>query len=471
MSEGNAPIAGKADVRKARISPVWIIPIVAIALAGYLGYRTVSEKGPTITLYFETASGLEAGKTKVKFKAVEVGSVTAIDIRDEKPQIVVTCELDVKSTGRVREKSQFWVVRPRIGASGVSGLGTLVSGAYINFVPGPEGGKAAREFTGLEDPPEALPDDPRLRLVLHSRALGSLDPDSPIFYRQVQVGKIGRSQLTDDNQAVEVEMLIEPQHAGLVHSNSRFWNAGGIDVSLGLGGVDVHTESLVALLIGGVAFDSPAGGEPAAKDAKFTLHKSRSEVEDAYWRYGGLHVVVEAVQSGGVKEGDFVYYKEERVGSVVSTALSNDSRTVRIHLNILSRYAPLVRTNSVFWNASGISANLGLTGLHIHAESLESLLAGGIAFATPNSPGGRVKSGSVFKLHPEVKDDWLKWSPTISRGGKAQKHAAGAEEADAEEHHGPGKFFHHEDKKEEDTADEDHPKDHEKHGFFHRLLH
>ena len=263
-------------------------------------------------------------------------------------------------------------------------------------------------------------------------------------------------------------MLIEPQHAGLVHSNSRFWNAGGIDVSFGLGKADVHTESLVALLIGGVAFDSPPGGEPAAKDAKFTLHESRSEVEDAYWRYGGLHVVVEAVQSGGVKEGDFVYYKEERVGSVVSTALSNDSRTVRIHLNILSSYAPLVRTNSVFWNASGISANLGLTGLHIHAESLESLLAGGIAFATPNSPGGRVKSGSVFKLHPEVKDDWLKWSPTISRG-KAQSHASGSEEK--EEHHGLGKFFHHEDKKEEDTADEDHPKDDEKHGFFHRLLH
>jgi paraquat-inducible protein B len=469
MSEASGPAAARANVRRARISPVWVIPIVAIGLAGYLGYRTITEKGPVVTLYFETAEGLEAGKTKVEYKSVGVGTVTGIDVRPEDPQIVVVCQLNQEATSYLVEGSEFWVVRPRIGAGGISGLGTLVSGAYIGFVPGPAGGEPKREFVGLEEPPEMLPDDPRLRVVLLARELGGLQPDSPVYNRQIQVGKLGRAELSKDKTDVEIEVLIEAEHAELVRSESQFWNVGGIDLTVSLGKADVHAESLAALIAGGVAFDSPPGGKPASKDTKFALHQSRAEVENAAWLYGGLQVVVEAGQLGGVKEGDFVFYKEERVGSVVSAALSNDSRTVRIHLNILSSYAPLVRTNSVFWNASGISADLGLTGLHVHAESLEALLAGGIAFATPDSPGERVKSGSVFKLHDKGKDDWLKWAPEISRG-KAQKHAAG-DEVEEKGHHGLGKFFHHEDKSEDEISEEEHPKDQEKHGFFHRLIH
>jgi paraquat-inducible protein B len=470
MSEASGPSAARGNVRRARMSPVWVIPIVAIALAGYLGYRTVSEKGPVVTIYFETADGLETGKTKVKFKDVDIGSVTSIDVRHEAPQIVVVCQLEKRARGRVVEGTEFWVVRPRIGSGGVSGLGTLLSGAYINVAPGPPDGKQTHEFVGLESPPAMRPGDPRLRVVLHARSLGSLHPNAPVFYRQIQVGETGNHEFSKDKKGVEIDVLIQPEHAALVRSNSHFWNAGGIDVSMGLGKLDVRSESLVALLIGGVAFDSPGGGEPAAKDTKFLLHHSQAEIENAAWRYGGLQLVVEAVQTGGVKEGDFVYYKEVRVGSVISTALSNDSRSVRIHLNILSSYAPLVRSNSVFWNASGISANLGLSGLHIHAESLESLLAGGIAFATPDSPGDRVKSGSVFLLQPEVKDDWLEWSPQISRG-PAQKQAGSAQEADGKEHHEVAKFFHHEKKSEDDVAGEEQPKDDKKHGFFHKIFH
>lgn len=475
MSEGSGPGAAQGRLRRARMSPVWVIPIVAIALGGYLGYRTISEKGPVVTIYFETAQGVEAGKTAVKYLGVQIGTVTDVHVRLKSPQIVVVCELQPQARGHVLEGSDFWVVRPRIGAGGVSGLGTLVSGPYIEAVPGPAGGKPQYEFVGLEQPPELRPDDPRLRVVLHSRELGSVGPGTPVLYRDIQVGTAGSHEISKDKAGVDIELLIEPEHAELVRSNSRFWNVSGIDVSMGFGKVDVETASLAALLVGGVAFDSPSGGEPAKKDTVFRLHKSREEVEHAGWLYGGLEVVVEATQLGGAKEGDFVFYKEERVGSVVATALANDSRVVRIHLNILSPYASLVRTNSVFWNASGISAKLGLSGLHIHTESLESLLAGGIAFATPDSPGGLVKSGSVFKLYPEAKDDWLKWSPTIWRG-KAQKHATGGsgkeEEGEKKEDgHGLASFFHHEGKSEEETADEPHPKDTEKHGFFHRIFH
>ena len=173
---------------------------------------------------------------------------------------------------------------------------------------------------------------------------------------------------------------------------------------------------------------------------------------------------MEAPELGGLKVGDRVYYREEPVGAVVSHGLSADHGTVRVHLNIQNRHASLVRSNSVFWNASGVSANLGLKGLHVHTESLEALLSGGIAFATPDSAGAQVKPGSVFRLHPEVKDKWLKWS--------------GGEGGEKEEHKGlmAKIFHHHEDKSEEEAAadhdpEQPHPAEKPKHGFLHGLFH
>jgi paraquat-inducible protein B len=465
MSE-DASASAQPEVRRSRFSLVWLVPILAVGLGGYLGWRTLSEKGPVITIYFETADGLEAGKTKVKYKAVDIGVVQSIDVRDESPQIVVQAALDKGAEGHVRKDTLFWVVRPRIGFGGVSGLGTLLSGDYINMFPGPKDGPSERTFTGLNYPPLSPP-HMGLKIVLVSPTLSSLNPGAPIYFRQLRVGRVEGHRLAEDGKHIEVDALIEAEHAGRVHTNSRFWNAGGLHLEAGLGKIELHSESIEAMLGGGVSFDSPAGGKPAEAGARFVLHDSRAELKNAAWLYGGLHVVVEAPALGGVKPGDFVLYREERVGAVVSHSLSTDSRTVRIHLNILSRYATLVRNNSVFWNAGGVTADLGLTGLHMHMESLEALLAGGIAFATPDKPGGRVKAGSVFKLHPEVKDDWLKWRPLLWRG-PANKHPGGAA-AKKEEKHG---FFHHGDKSEEQTV-VDGPKpaaeDEEKHGFFDRF--
>jgi paraquat-inducible protein B len=464
MSE-DASASAQPEVRRSRLSLVWLIPILAVALSGYLGWRTLSEKGPVITVYFKTADGLEAGKTQVKYKSVDIGVVQSIDVREESPQIVVKAALEKKAEGHVRKDSLFWVVRPRISFGGVSGLGTLLSGDYINMFPGPKDGPPERTFTGLEYAPLSPP-NMGLKIILVSPRLSSLNAGSPIYFRQIRVGRIEGHRLSEDGKQIEVDALIDAEHAGRVHTNSRFWNAGGIDLEAGLGKIELHSESIEAMLGGGVSFDSPTGGKPAEADARFVLHESRADLKKAAWLYGGLHVVVEAPALGGVKPGDFVLYREERVGAVVSQSLATDSRSVRIHLNILSRYASLVRSNSVFWNAGGVTADLGLTGLHMHMESLEALLAGGIAFATPDKPGGRVKAGSVFRLHPEIKDDWLKWRPLIWRGSP-QKHPAGAQAEEKQEKHG---FFHHGDKSEENTAEDGpKPKDDEKHGFFHRF--
>jgi len=464
MSE-DASASAQPEVRHSRLSLVWLVPVLAVGLAGYLGWRTLSEKGPEITIYFETAQGIEAGKTRVKYKAVDVGVVQSVAVRHEKPQIVVQVELDKMTEGHIVKDTLFWVVRPRVGIGGVSGLGTLLSGAYINVFPGPEDGPPERTFTGLEYPPLSPPNT-GLRILLVSSALSSLHPGAPIYFRQLRVGRIEGHRLSEDGKHIEADAHIESEHAGLVRANSRFWNAGGLHLEAGLGKIELHSESIEAMLAGGVSFSSPAGGKPAEADARFVLHDSQAELEKNAWLYGGLHVVVEATQLGGVKPGDLVTYREERVGAVVSHSLSTDSRSVRIHLNILSRYATLVRSNSVFWNAGGISADLGLTGLHMHMESLEAMLAGGIAFATPDKPGARVKAGSVFKLHPEFKDDWLKWRPLIWRGSK-DKHPGGAQAEKKEEKHG---FFHHKEKSEEQTeVDGATPKEEEKHGFFDRF--
>jgi paraquat-inducible protein B len=463
MTESDPGRGSEPEVHKGRLSLIWLIPIVAVGLAIYLGIRTEAEKGPTITLYFATGEGLEAGKTKIRFKSVPVGVVDKISIRHEAPQIVVHCALDKTTEGHLLEGSQFWVVRPRVGFGGVSGLGTLVSGAFIAFKAGPEGGKSLREFTGLEAPPITEPDGPGLKIVLHAPELGSLGPGTPIYFRQIRVGTIEGHELGDDG--VDVHALIDPDHAERVRTNTRFWNSGGLEVQAGFGKIDVRAESLEALITGGVAFDSPSGGKPAAAGARFLLHPSRGEVEAAPWLYGGLRVVVEGPQLGGLKRGDFVYYREERVGAVVSHALATNSRGVRVHLNIRSPYATLVRDNSVFWNASGISADMGLRGLHIHAESLEALMAGGIAFATPDKPGARVKPGSVFRLQPEIDEDWLKWRPLIWRGPAEKAPAAAAPKQ--EEEHG---FFHHGDKSKEKAADDGPtPEENKKDGFFHRF--
>ncbi len=466
MTESDPGHGSEPEVRQGRLSLIWLIPLVAVGLAVYLGIRTQAEKGPTITLYFATGAGLEEGKTQVRFKSVPIGVVDDISIRMEKPQIVVRCALDKGAEGHLKEGSQFWVVRPRIGFGGVSGLGTLVSGAFIAFEAGPEDGKSLREFTGLKAPPISEPEGPGLKIMLHAPELGSLGPGTPIHFRQIRVGTIEGHELSDDG--VEVHALIDPDYVKRVRTNSRFWNSGGLDVQAGFGKIDVRAESLEALVTGGVSFDSPSGGKPADQGARFLLQPGRAELEAAPWLYGGLHVVVEGPQLGGLKRGDFVYYREERVGAVVSQALSTDSRSVRVHLNIRSPYATLVRDNSVFWNASGISADMGLRGIHVHAESLEALMAGGIAFATPNKPGARVKPGSVFRLQPELDDKWLKWKPLIWRGPPEKAPADAKPEQEGE--HGIGRFFHHDDKSEEKTADDGPtPEEHEKHGFFHRF--
>jgi paraquat-inducible protein B len=263
-----------------QISIVWLVPVVALMIGGWLAYKAISEKGPTITITFSTAEGLEAGKTKIKYRDVEVGQVEAIGVSEDLTHVVVTAELVKEAEKYITEKTRFWVVRARVAAGEVSGLGTIFSGAYIGVDPG-KGGAAARHFKGLEIPPVVTAGLPGRHFELTSNDLGSLEVGSPVYYRQIKVGQVVSYQLEKDRQTVSLRVFVHAPHHELVRKNTKFWNASGLDVKLDAEGIRIRTESVVALMLGGIAFDIPANvkpGDPAGEGEVFTLHESKDDI-------------------------------------------------------------------------------------------------------------------------------------------------------------------------------------------------
>ena len=273
--------------KKQRISIVWLVPLIALAVGGWLVYKAISEKGPTITITFKSAEDLEAGKTKLKYKEVELGQVTSIELGDDLSQVIVTAELVKKAKNFLSENTRFWVVRARVAAGSVSGLGTLFSGAYIGLDPG-KPGNPATQFKGLEVPPVVTADLPGSHFELRAESLGSLNVGVPVYFRRIEVGQMVSYELDEDGQAVTVKVFIHDPHHQLVRKNTRFWNTSGLDVAISADGIRVDTESFTTMMIGGIAFDTPAGqeaGEPAKENDVFRLYKNReSTTEKTYVR-------------------------------------------------------------------------------------------------------------------------------------------------------------------------------------------
>nr|MDJ0972781.1 MlaD family protein [Kiloniellales bacterium] len=277
------PEAPEVAIEERRgISMVWLIPVVAGAIAIWLGYTTISEQGPEITISFKTAAGLEPGKTKVKFREVEVGLVDEVIIKDDLSGVVLKATLDKTTTPHLNDETRFWVVRPRLGAGGVSGLGTLVSGAYVEIDPG--GGNPRLDFVGLEVPPVITSDVPGTQYRLKSDRLGSLGPGDQITFRGIRVGQILGYELNEDNSGVTFLAFVQAPHDKLVRDDSRFYNASGLEIEVGAEGFQVRTESLEALLAGGIVFSTPLGAlrqEQSAPDTEFVLYDSEESVEEA----------------------------------------------------------------------------------------------------------------------------------------------------------------------------------------------
>jgi paraquat-inducible protein B len=275
--------------KRSGISIVWVIPIVAAIIGAWVAYKSLSEIGPTITISFENAEGLEEGKTKVKYKDVEVGQVESIDLEKDLKHVLVTVQMSAGSKSYLTKKTRFWVVKARISGGTVSGLGTLLGGAYIAIDPVSDG-KFVDKFTGLEQAPVVTTDQPGRHFLLKADTRGSLDVGAPIYFRQIKVGEVVSYQLAEDNQSIDFNIFINAPHHLKVTENTRFWNASGVDVSLSAAGFKVDMESTVSLLTGGLAFGLPPNappGEEVPENAVFTLHDSRTaayEKEITLWK-------------------------------------------------------------------------------------------------------------------------------------------------------------------------------------------
>ena len=274
----NLPQATVVPPRRQRISIVWIIPILAAVVAIGIAIQRILSEGPTITIVFKSAPGVEAGKTFVKYKDVNIGQVTAAQLSEDHSHVEVTAKIAKSAAGLMVEDAKFWVVEARVTLSGVSGLSTLLSGNYIGFEPG-KSKKPQRNFTGLDVPPIITGDQPGQQFVLKAEDLGSLGIGSPVYYRRLQAGQVIAYDLTSDGKGVEIKIFVNSPYDRYVNSGTRFWSASGINVSIGAGGLDVRTESLVSLLVGGLAFETPpfaAKAAPAAAKTVFTLYRDQA---------------------------------------------------------------------------------------------------------------------------------------------------------------------------------------------------
>jgi paraquat-inducible protein B len=259
-------------------SLIWLIPLLAALIGAFQVVSWLTNKGPEITVSFATGEGLEAGKTRVKYKEVDIGQVTKVVIGPDAGRVLATIQMAKEAERFASADTRFWVVRPQVGASGVSGLSTLLSGAYIGTAPG-KSEETSRTFTGLDVAPAVPPGLKGREFLLHGDSLGSLAAGAPVYYRRVKVGQIASASLDKNGKGIDLSVFIEEPYIELVGADTRWWHASGVDVRLDANGLTLNTQSLATLVTGGIAFETPGGAKPAAQaapDTRFLLMADRA---------------------------------------------------------------------------------------------------------------------------------------------------------------------------------------------------
>lgn len=507
-----------AVTKKRHIAYIWLLPLIALLVGMWLVWRSLLDMGPTITVEFENGEGIVANQTPVKHKGITVGMVRKLRVKDDVSGVLVDIEVDkavVHKRGGAPKEAQFWLVQPQVSLGGVSGIGTIFSGNYIGVqLPSAQlSGETATHFVASNVAP-LLPDNaPGLRIQLRTDRLGSLGAGAPILMRQIKVGYVQAAAMAADGSGVEVSAYILPEFANLVHKNTRFWNASGVQVDMSLSGIQIKTDSMISLLAGGVSMSLPKENEDAptanngdsfllyqdfeaaetstfvnvrfssaeglAKNVTKVMYKGipigklrdvwyRNKDDAVIGRFGidprfesfitdktrfwlvrpqfsvtgitgldaltsggaylaftpdatgksvqdhefvaasgpdamdysepGLHLRLTTPVAGSISNGAPVYFREFVVGTVQNSELERNQVTV--HVLIKSEYRHLINGSSRFWNVSGIQANASLqNGIQVKTSSMMSVLAGGIAFDTPNERASKdIHDGSSFKL-------------------------------------------------------------------------
>ncbi|MEA2120122.1 intermembrane transport protein PqiB [Halovibrio sp. HP20-50] len=343
----NDQALNKAKIsRQTRLSPIWVVPIVAIAIGLWLVYDNYTSRGTQVTLTMESAEGIEAGNTLIRSRNVEVGRVQSVRLSDDLSHAVLTARIQPEVEDLLREDTRFWVVKPRIGREGISGLGTVLSGAYIQLEPGTEEAQR-REFPVSDTPPVAPAGQAGLRLSLTSQLGNSLRVGDPVSYQGYTVGRIEENSFEPESRTMRHQVFIEEPYTQLVTDSTRFWTSSGVDFRLDADGVRVNVESIEALLGGGVTFGVPEElpmGQPVEANARFTLYADEDAAREGTFNRYLEYVLLVDETVRGLSKGAPVEFRGVRMGTVAAvpwnfTAPQPDSRA-RFAIPVLIRIEP-----------------------------------------------------------------------------------------------------------------------------------
>jgi paraquat-inducible protein B len=320
---------------------MWLIPLVAIAIGVWLAWDTLSKEGLTITLSFETAEGLQAGQSQLKFKDIVLGTVQSLDLPPDHSRVLAKIATTRQAEPLLTDTTIFWVVKPRLFAGNLSGLSTLLSGAYVGMLPGETPGKPQRPFVGHEDPPVLETNVPGRTFLLKAGRLGSISIGSPVFYRDLDVGPVLGWDVATLAGTVTIPAFVRAPYDSYVHDQTRFWDASGFSLKLGATGVDVQVESLRALVLGGVAFDTAdaqANTPVSSENHLFPLFKDREAADSASYTRQFPMVAYFSASVQGLDPGSDVTAHGIKVGRVTDVRLAFDPAThtvvVPVHFEV-----------------------------------------------------------------------------------------------------------------------------------------
>jgi paraquat-inducible protein B len=414
-SPTSLPTAAVQQKGKRRISLIWAIPVVTVLVGGWLVWDTYAKRGPLISIIFDQGDGLTAGQSLVKHRDVTLGTVTSVKLTPDMNHVVVKVQMTRDATPLISDKTKFWIVRPRFFAGSLSGLGTLLSGPFIDLLPSPDGTKPQTQFTGLEDPPVLQSVVPGRTFLLKADHIGSVSLGAPIFFRDLQVGQILGWDIGNMVRDVTIHAFVRAPYDSYVHADSRFWNASGLSVKLGADGVQVQVQSLDALLLGGIAFSTPDedSGEPeAAAEANFPLYDNKDAADQAIYQRRIPFVAYFSGSVSGLGEGSPVTFQGLKIGQVKSVDMVYDSiaNTVRApvrfevepqrikNIEVVAQRGPLANLQALV--ASGLRAQIQKSNL-LTGQSEVALVI------LPNAPRADVTlqgSDIVFPTAPGALD-------------------------------------------------------------------
>jgi len=315
----NTPTEARVKNRR-RISPFWLLPFIALLIAGWLIYSNYQERGTTVTIDFQSAAGIVAGRTPVRYQGVEVGTVESISLSKDLRTIMVKVSIKSDLADSLRDGTQFWLVTPKASLAGVSGLDALVGGNYIGMMPGT--GKEKDHFVALDTQPKYRLNTGELMIHLHARDLGSLSTGSLVYYRKIPVGKVYDYDIEAGNDGVTIDVLIDRRFAHLVKDSSRFWNVSGFKGDFSLSGAKVEMESLAALVNGAIALDSPTDGNIAKQEQSYELYPDLAQSQR------GVEIDLDLPNGDGLNEGRTpLIYQGLQVGMLTKVTLQPDNKS------------------------------------------------------------------------------------------------------------------------------------------------